>query len=175
MPVTRKLAAIMVLDVVGYSRLMGSDESGTLSRLMALRHDLLDPGIARCEGRIVKTLGDGLLVEFSSAVSAVLCAAEIQQALKQHVVNGDLPLTLRIGINLGDVIVQDDDIYGDGVNVAARLESIAEPGGICLSRGNSSSTKRMGAAPCGDHAHLSGHGALQYYPASLHQWLSGRR
>jgi len=134
MPVTRKLAAIMVLDVVGYSRLMGSDESGTLSRLMALRHDLLDPGIARCEGRIVKTLGDGLLVEFSSAVSAVLCAAEIQQALKQHVVNGDLPLTLRIGINLGDVIVQDDDIYGDGVNVAARLESIAEPGGICLSR-----------------------------------------
>ncbi|HET7065871.1 MAG TPA: adenylate/guanylate cyclase domain-containing protein [Rudaea sp.] len=134
MLVTRKLAAIMVLDVVGYSRLMGSDESGTLSRLMALRHDLLDPGITRCEGRIVKTLGDGLLVEFSSAVSAVLCAAEIQQALKQHVVNGDVPLTLRIGINLGDVIVQDDDIYGDGVNVAARLEGIAEPGGICISR-----------------------------------------
>ena len=134
MPVTRKLAAIMVLDVVGYSRLMGADESGTLSRLMSLRHELLDPGIARCEGRIVKTLGDGLLVEFSSAVSAVRCAAEIQQALKQHVVNGDVPLTLRIGINLGDVIVQDDDIYGDGVNVAARLEGIAEPGGICISR-----------------------------------------
>jgi adenylate cyclase len=134
MVVTRKLAAIMVLDVVGYSRLMGTDESGTLSRLMDLRHDLLDPGIARCEGRIVKTLGDGLLVEFSSAVSAVLCAVEIQRALKQHVVNGDVPLTLRIGINLGDVIVQGDDIYGDGVNVAARLEGIAEPGGICLSR-----------------------------------------
>jgi len=134
MPVTRKLAAIMVLDVVGYSRLMGADESGTLSRLMSLRHELLDPGIARCEGRIVKTLGDGLLVEFSSAVSAVLCAAEIQQALRQHAANGDVPLTLRIGINLGDVIVQDDDIYGDGVNVAARLEGIAEPGGICISR-----------------------------------------
>ena len=134
MPVTRKLAAIMVLDVVGYSRLMGTDESGTLSRLNALRRELLDPGISRCEGRIVKALGDGLLVEFSSAVSAVQCAAEIQKALKQHAVNGDLPLTLRIGINLGDVIVQEDDIYGDGVNVAARLEGIAEPGGICLSR-----------------------------------------
>lgn len=134
MVVTRKLAAIMVLDVVGYSRLMGADEQGTLSRLNALRQELLDPGITRREGRIVKTLGDGLLVEFSSAVSAVHCAAEIQQALKQHVVNGDVPLTLRIGINLGDVIVQDDDIYGDGVNVAARLEGIAEPGGICISR-----------------------------------------
>ncbi|HSE11326.1 MAG TPA: adenylate/guanylate cyclase domain-containing protein [Rudaea sp.] len=130
----RKLAAIMVLDVVGYSRLMGADEQGTLTRLNALRQELLDPGIARCEGRIVKALGDGLLVEFSSAVSAVQCAAEIQKALKQHVADGNVPLTLRIGINLGDVIVQDDDIYGDGVNIAARLEGIAEPGGICLSR-----------------------------------------
>jgi adenylate cyclase len=136
MQVTRKLAAIMVLDVVGYSRLMGADEQGTLARLISLRQDLLDPAIARCGGRIVKTLGDGLLIEFASAVSAVLCAAEIQQALAQRrgEAGGESALTLRIGINLGDVIVKEDDIYGDGVNVAARLEGIAEPGGICLSR-----------------------------------------
>jgi adenylate cyclase len=135
MLVTRKLAAIMVLDVVGYSRLMGVDEQGTLARLIDLRQDLLDPAIARCSGRIVKTLGDGLLIEFASAVSAVLCAVEIQQALARGGAKGGAsPLTLRIGINLGDVIVKEDDIYGDGVNVAARLEGIAEPGGICLSR-----------------------------------------
>jgi adenylate cyclase len=135
MMVTRKLAAIMVLDVVGYSRLMGADEQGTLARLIDLRQELLDPAIARCGGRIVKTLGDGLLIEFASAVSAVLCAAEIQQALAQrHAEGSGSPLTLRIGINLGDVIVKEDDLYGDGVNIAARLEGIAEPGGICLSR-----------------------------------------
>src|SRR5262249_23325399 len=106
------------------------------ARLLALRAELLDPGIARHEGRIVKTLGDGLLIEFASAVAAVSCAFEIQRTLgerRREARDGE-PLTLRIGINLGDVIGQGDDIYGDGVNVAARLEGIAEPGGICLSR-----------------------------------------
>ncbi len=131
----RRLAAILAADVVGYSRLMGSDEAGVLSALKALRSELFDPLIEKHHGRVVKLMGDGALVEFASVVDAVTCAVEIQRKLTAR--NGDLPverrLELRIGINLGDVMVDDDDLYGDGVNVAARLESLAEPGGVLVS------------------------------------------
>ena len=133
--VERRLAAILAADVVGYSRLMEVDEAGTLARLKTVRLELIDPAIARCKGRIIKTTGDGMLVEFQSVTEAVLCAAEFQERMARR--NRDMPparsLLYRIGINLGDVIVEGDDIFGDGVNVAARLESIAEPGGICVS------------------------------------------
>lgn len=131
----RRLAAVVAADVVGYSRLMEADEVGTLARLKSIRLELIDPGIARCKGRIIKTTGDGLLVEFQSVIEAVRCAADFQQRMARR--NSDLPpsrrLYYRIGINLGDVIVEDSDIFGDGVNVAARLESMADPGGICIS------------------------------------------
>jgi class 3 adenylate cyclase len=134
--VERRLAAILAADVVGYSRLMEADEAATHARLKALRKDLIDPAIARHKGRIVKLTGDGALVEFPSAVGAVLAAAEIQRAVAGH--EADRPaeerIAFRIGINLGDVIIEDDDIYGDGVNVAARLEALAAPGGICVAR-----------------------------------------
>jgi class 3 adenylate cyclase len=133
--VQRRLAAILAADVVGYSRLMKADEEGTLARLKTLRADAIDPTIAAHSGRIVKLMGDGALVEFSSVVDAVRCAVEIQRALAER--NADLPeearIGLRIGINLGDIMVDDDDIYGDGVNVASRLESLADAGGICIS------------------------------------------
>jgi adenylate cyclase len=132
----RRLAAILAADVVGYSRLMGEDEAGTLAALKVHRRELIDPRIAVHHGRIVKVMGDGLLVEFPSVVEAVECAIEIQRGMVER--NADVPddrrLELRIGINLGDVIVEDEDIHGDGVNVAARLESLAEPGGICVRR-----------------------------------------
>jgi adenylate cyclase len=133
---TRRLAAILAADVAGYSRLMGADEEGTLERLKALRRELVDPEIAEHRGRIVKTTGDGGLVEFASVVDAVRCAVGVQQAIPQRntSVEADSRIELRIGINLGDVIVDQDDIYGDGVNIAARLEALAEPGGICISR-----------------------------------------
>ena len=131
----RRLAAIMATDVVGYSRLIRADEEGTLIALKALRADLIDPRIAERHGRIVKLMGDGMLVEFPSVVDAVHVATETQQAVAKH--NANLPedkrLVLRIGINLGDVVIDGDDIQGDGVNVAARLEGLAEPGGICIS------------------------------------------
>ncbi len=131
----RRLAAILAADVVGYSRLMEADEAGTLVALKALRNDLTDPLIAEYRGRIVKLMGDGALVEFSSAVDAVACAVNIQRDLTEQ--NAEAPedrrIVLRIGINLGDVIVEGDDIYGEGVNLASRLEGIAEPGGICIS------------------------------------------
>jgi adenylate cyclase len=132
---TRRLAAILAADVAGYSRLMGADEEGTLERLKTLRRELLDPKIAEHKGRIVKTTGDGLLVEFASVVDAVRCAVAVQQAMPERNtgVGVDSRIELRIGINLGDVIVEGDDLYGDGVNIAARLEDIAEPGGICIS------------------------------------------
>ena len=134
-PVKRRLAAILDADVVGYSRLMGADETGTLARLKALREALIAPGIAGHNGRIVKLMGDGVLAEFASVVDAVQCAVALQAALAVHETDApkDRRLTFRIGVNLGDVIVEGDDIYGDGVNIAARLQSVAEPGGIVIS------------------------------------------
>ena len=131
----RRLAAILSADVVGYSRLMGMDEAGTLSRLNALRRELIDPTIAAHAGRIVKLMGDGALVEFASAVDAVTCAIEIQRQLREHDAGGseDNPIQFRIGINVGDIIIEGEDILGDGVNIAARIEGIAEPGGISIS------------------------------------------
>jgi adenylate cyclase len=134
-PVERRLTAILAADVAGYSRLMGADEEGTLERLKTLRYELLDPKIAEHKGRIVKTIGDGLLVEFASVVDAVRCAVAVQRAMAERDTGAraDDRIEWRIGINLGDVIVEGDDLYGDGVNIAARLEGIAEPGGICIS------------------------------------------
>jgi class 3 adenylate cyclase/TolB-like protein len=132
---TRRLAAILAADVAGYSRLMGADEKGTLERLKALRRELLDPKIAEHHGRIVKTTGDGLLVEFASVVDAVRCAVEVQQAMAERDIGvaADNRIELRIGINLGDVIVEGDDLYGDGVNIAARVEALADAGGVLVS------------------------------------------
>jgi TolB-like protein len=131
----RRLAAILAADVAGYSRLMGEDEDGTLSRLKALRRELIDPKIDEHKGRIVKTTGDGLLVEFPSVVGAVRCAVEVQGSIAER--NTSTPaerrIEFRIGIHQGDVLVEDGDIFGDGVNIAARLEALAEPGGICVS------------------------------------------
>src|SRR5215468_4388556 len=132
---TRRLAAILAADVAGYSRLMGADEEGTLERLKAHRRQLIDPKISEHHGRIFKTTGDGLLAEFVSVVDAVRCAAEVQRGMLDR--EPDMPdeqrIRFRIGVNLGDVIAEDGDIFGDGVNVAARLEALAEPGGICVS------------------------------------------
>ena len=133
---TRKLAAVLAADVVGYSRLTGSDEDRTLARLRALRSDLIDPTIAVHNGRVVKRTGDGALVEFRSVVDAVRCAIEVQNAMVER--NAGLPeerrIEFRIGIHLGDIVEESDgDLMGDGVNIAARLEGVAEPGTICLS------------------------------------------
>jgi len=132
---SRRLAAILAADVAGYSRLMGADEEGTLERLKALRRELVDPRIAEHKGRIVKTTGDGLLVEFASVVDAVRCAVAVQQAMPERNsgVAADNRIELRIGINLGDVIVEGDDLYGDGVNIAARIEALADAGGVFVS------------------------------------------
>src|SRR5438128_11669412 len=132
---TRRLAAILAADVAGYSRLMGVDEEGTRERLKALRRELLDPKIAEHHGRIVKTTGDGLLVEFASVVDAVRCAVAVQQAMPERDtgVGAESRIELRIGINLGDVIVEGDDLYGDGVNIAARIEALADAGGVFVS------------------------------------------
>jgi TolB-like protein/class 3 adenylate cyclase len=134
-PPPRRLAAILAADVAGYSRLMGADEEGTLERLKTLRRELIDPTIAGHHGRIVKTTGDGLLTEFASIVDAVRCAAEVQSGMldREPEMAEEQRIRLRIGINLGDVIVEGEDIFGDGVNVAARLEGLAAPGGICVS------------------------------------------
>jgi adenylate cyclase len=133
---SRKLAAILVADVVGYSRLAGADEDRTLARLRGLRSDLIDPAIAANRGRIVKRTGDGSIVEFRSAVDAVRCAIEVQNGLIER--NVGLPpekrIEFRVGIHVGDVVEESDgDLMGDGVNIAARLESVAKPGAICLS------------------------------------------
>ena len=133
--VQRRLAAVLAADVVGYSRLMGANEAGTLAALKAHRKELVDSRIAEHEGRIVKLTGDGMLVEFSSVVNAVACATEIQTKMRER--NADVPeerrIEFRIGVNVGDIIFESDDIYGDGVNVAARVESIAKPGGVAVS------------------------------------------
>jgi class 3 adenylate cyclase len=132
----RRLAAVMVMDVVGYSRLMGADELGTLAALSAHRRELIDPAVAAHHGRLVKTTGDGLLLEFASVVDAIACAVAIQRGLLSR--NEQVPesrrLVFRIGVNIGDIIVDGNDIFGDGVNVAARLESLCDPGGVCISR-----------------------------------------
>jgi adenylate cyclase len=132
--VERRLAAILAADVAGYSRLMGADEEGTLARLKAHRKTLADPKIAEHRGRIVKTTGDGMLIEFASAVDAARCAFEIQHGMtgQNTAVPRGLRIEFRIGIHVGDIIIEDNDIFGDGVNIAARLEGIAEPGGVCL-------------------------------------------
>jgi adenylate cyclase len=133
--VERRLAAVLAADVAGYSRLMGRDEEGTLAQLKSLRKALVDPAIAAHRGRIVKTTGDGMLVEFASAVDAARCAVEVQRGVAGQ--NADVPqdtrIEFRIGIHVGDIIFDDNDIFGDGVNIAARLEGIAEPGGVCIS------------------------------------------
>jgi adenylate cyclase len=132
---TRRLAAILAADMVGYARLMGMDEEGTLARFQALRREVIDPAVAKSGGRVVKTIGDGILAEFPSAVEAVRCALEVQEAMRvrEETQAPKLRLQFRIGINVGDVIASDDDIHGDGVNVAARLESLAEAGSILVS------------------------------------------
>jgi adenylate cyclase len=133
--VERRLAAILTADVAGYSRLIEADEEGTLGRLKAIRAEVIDPRISGHHGRIVKTTGDGLLVEFASVVDALRCAAEAQSAMAES--NAALPpdrrIEFRIGVHQGDIVVEDGDIFGDGVNIAARLEGLAEPGGICVS------------------------------------------
>jgi len=133
--VERRLAAILAADVAGYSRLIGADEEGTLARLKAYRREVIDPKIAEHRGRLVKTTGDGLLVEFASVVDALRCAVEVQRGMSER--NATAPpdnrIEFRIGVNVGDIVVEDDDIFGDGVNIAARLEGIAEPGRICIS------------------------------------------
>src|SRR5512139_1994538 len=131
----RRLAAILAADVAGYSRLMGGDEEGTLAALKAHRRELIDPKITERRGRIVKPTGDGVLVEFASAVDAVRCAMEIQRTMAERnvAIPEDRRIEFRIGINVGDIIIDDSDIYGDGVNIAARMETLASPGAICLS------------------------------------------
>ena len=135
-PVERRLAAILAADVAGYSRLMGSDEEGTHERLRAHLREVVDPKTKEHHGRIVKNTGDGMLVEFASVVDAVRCAVAMQQGMAERnsrVVAADNRIEFRVGIHQGDIIVEDGDIFGDGVNVAARLEGLAKPGGICVS------------------------------------------
>jgi adenylate cyclase len=135
MSATRKLAAILAADVAGYSRLVGIDEEGTIARLQILRRELIDPAIANHHGRIFKTTGDGMLVEFASVVDAVRCAVEMQRSMVERNVgvHADRRIEFRVGINVGDIVIDGADILGDGVNIAARLEGLAEPGGICVS------------------------------------------
>jgi adenylate cyclase len=130
----RRLAAILAADVAGYSRLIGADEEGTLGRLRSIRAELIDPKIAEHRGRLVKTTGDELLVEFASMVDALRCASEVQQVMAGRNAKATVaePIEFRIGIHQGDIVVEDGDIFGDGVNVAARLEGLAEPGDICV-------------------------------------------
>src|SRR5690242_13174251 len=136
MPPVRRLTAILAADVAGYSRLMGADEEGTHERLQTHFRELVNPKIAEHRGRAVKNTGDGLLAEFQSVVDAVRCAVEIQRGMidREPEVPDERRIRFRIGVNLGDVIVEEHDIFGDGVNVAARLEALAEPGGVCISR-----------------------------------------
>src|SRR5258705_10264936 len=150
--VERRLAAVLAADVAGYSRLMGADEEGTLARLKAVRKALVDPTIAAHRGRIVKTTGDGMLVEFASAVDAVRGAVEVQTGMAEH--NASVPqdtrIEFRIGIHVGDIMVDDNDIFGDGVNIAARLEAMAEPGGVCISNDDYRQVRAKAGIGCYD-------------------------
>jgi adenylate cyclase len=153
----RRLAAILAADVVGYSRLMAADEEETHARLKALRQDFIEPTISEHRGRIVKLMGDGALVEFASVVDAVECAAAIMKGVaeRQAELPKDQRIVFRMGINIGDIIIENEDIYGSGVNIAARLEQLAEPGGICVSRTVYNHVKdkvEFGFAPMGEHA-----------------------
>jgi len=132
----RRLAAILSADVVGYSRLMGEDEAGTLTALKSHRLELIDPSVEEYGGRIVKLMGDGILIEFPSVVEAFGCAIAVQRGLakRNEAVPESRQVVFRVGVNVGDVIIEDDDIYGDGVNLAARIQSLADPGGVCISR-----------------------------------------
>ena len=133
-PAIRRLAAILAADVVGYSRMMGEDEGGTLSALKACRRELFDPMVQKARGRIFKVIGDGILAEFPSVVDAVRCAVDIQSAMLNRAFGeAAKAITFRMGINIGDVIADGDDLYGDGVNIAARLETLSQPGGLCIS------------------------------------------
>jgi TolB-like protein/class 3 adenylate cyclase len=170
-PVQRRLAAILEADVVGYSRLMGTDEEGTLARLQALRADLIDPIIGAHHGRIVKTTGDGLLVEFASVVDAMRCSIEWQQGMSERTQPAETRIDFRIGINLGDVIIDGDDIFGDGVNIAARLEAMAEPGGICLSHAVLTQTRGKLDFPVED----LGEQALRNIAQPVHVFCVGAR
>jgi adenylate cyclase len=154
--VERRLTAIMAADVVAYSRLMGADEEGTLAQLKTCRRELVDPKIAEHRGRIVKTTGDGMLVEFASVVDAVRCAVEVQRGMGERNadVSPDSRIEFRVGINLGDIILDDEDIYGDGVNIAARLEAMADPGTVCVSAGaweQARGKMAFGADDLGEH------------------------
>jgi len=133
-PAIRRLAAILAADVVGYSRMMGEDEGGTLAALKACRRELFDPMVQRARGRIFKVIGDGILAEFPSVVDAVRCAVEIQGSMLNRAFGpAEKNIVFRMGINIGDVIADGDDLYGDGVNIAARLETLSQPGGLCIS------------------------------------------
>ena len=152
----RRLAAILAADLVGYSRLMAADKSGTHARLKALRKDFLEPKTAEHHGRVVKLMGDGALIEFASVVDAVECAAALQNGVteRQAGLPADQRIAFRIGINIGDIIIEDGDIYGGGVNIAARLEGLAEPGGVCVARNVYNQVKgkvAFGFEPLGDH------------------------
>ena len=182
--VERRLAAVLAADVAGYSRLMGIDEEGTLARLKATRKSLVDPTIAAHRGRIVKTTGDGMLVEFASAVDAARSAIEIQRGMSSQNadVQHDTRIELRIGIHVGDIIIDDNDIFGDGVNIAARLEGIADPGGICMSDDAYRQVRGKVESACDDlglqtlkniaepmrawRVQLGGHGAAKARPVS---------
>jgi class 3 adenylate cyclase len=151
--VERRLAAVLAADVAGYSRLMGTDEEGTLTRLKAARKTIVDPAIASNRGRIVKTTGDGMLVEFASAVDAVRLSVEVQRSMAEQnaAVPQDQRIEFRIGIHVGDIIIDDNDIFGDGVNIAARLEGIAEPGGVCMSDDAYRQIRGKVKIACDDH------------------------
>jgi adenylate cyclase len=164
--------------VAGYSRLMAADEAGTHARLKGLRKEFIEPEIAKHHGRVVKLTGDGALVEFASVVDAVECAAAIQKGVaeRQADVPNDQRIVFRVGINIGDIIIEDDDIYGNGVNVAARLEALAEPGGICVSRNVYNQVKNkveFGFEPIGGHKVKNiPEPAVVYHPLSIDQPLS---
>ena len=177
----RRLAAILAADMVGYSRLMEADETGTLARLRTHRLELVDPVIAKNKGRIIKTTGDGMLVEFQSVADAVECAAEIQRRMARR--NTDVSparwIQFRIGINLGDVIVEDGDIFGDGVNVAARLQELAAPNGICVSaavRGGRGSTSSASAGSCTRNSSMESNSGMMKSPCTTSpRYLRPRR